>query len=249
MSAKVFSKILLSTLLLSQISFGSSEIKNQDSSVLIQQAKQIRISIREHLKSIGRRLNMTQVMSLSGSFSGLFANGSVSGQGFEILKETEWYYLETMNPINIEAIEARLNALVNEYRSSVSGERSIPSREVSDCAKNAFAELKKIKSTAATTESVIDLKNRVLSFSQILQELEIRTLSLAQKESLNELVKWGTTTVMVNRDYRVTNIQLGDRYDILIGNGGYLTINGVHFGPLACNSLQSTSVVTPTVLY
>lgn len=250
MNLPISTTILFSMVLFSQISFGTSAtVKSQNSSELIQQAKQMRVSIREHLKSIGKRLNMTQVMRISGSFSGLLSSGSISGQGFEILRETEWYYIETMRPINIEAIEARLISLVNEYTSSVSGQWSIPSRKISNPTKHIIAEIKAKRSTVASPESLSDLKNKILAFSQIMQELEVRTLSAPQQESLKELAKWGTTTVLVNRDFNLSNVQLGDDYDLIRGDGGYLVINGISFGAYSGYSLESVSVVTPTVLY
>jgi hypothetical protein len=236
--------------MLAQADSSNMNVKNLDSETLIQQAKILRISIREQLKRMGKRMNQVQVLNFSGSLSGLLSSGPLRAEGYELLKETEWYFYETMTPVDINGIENRLKELVQEYKSTKTGQFSIPSGFISDCTERAITSIKKVQTKVTNTEQKISLKESVAGFSQIMQELEIRTLSKENQSVLNELLKWGTTTVIVERFYNLIDIKLVDVNNFGSYNGGYLSINGIEYlNSYTCPALEANSILTPTVLY
>ena len=83
-----------------------------------------------------------------------------------------------------------------------------------------------------------------------MQELEVRDLNSNDKDSVKELQRWGTTTVLIQRHYNFSNIRLIDEVDLILPSGGGLIIDGTRYSANNCYStIDAHSKVTPLVLY
>lgn len=216
-------------------------------SELIQQAMELRSLIRLQLGKMGTRITAAQAEKLSGN--------TISRTFFdykEPLAVTEWYYLETMKPVDIEAAESRLNELVHEYKSTKTGSFSLPSEGVTDCTKKVIELIKYKRARSVTTQKIAELESNIDNFVQVIRTLGERSVSDEEDHVMKDLIKWVRSTGYIERSYAIQKITMHDFFHVTKANG-YLEIDGEpYYGKLGCDLnkfTQRSSVINQHVLY